>query len=758
MLNKLFSKENSKLLLEGNFGMEKEHLRVQKSGEVASSNHPEAFGNKLNNPYITTDFSESQLEMITPVCKSINDVHQMLENIHDIVSSNIGDELLWPGSLPPEIEDEDSIKIAMYDQSKEGKGQEVYRQFLVDKYGKKKQLLCGIHYNYSLADRAIEWLYNEIGGNEADMQTFKNQLYLKMARNFMRNRWLLVYLMGASPTGTASFVDKSYPHATSLRNSQYGYCNKDEILLSYNNLEEYTADFKEYISKGTLQYEKELYSPIRLKSQPFNINGLLENGINYLEIRLLDVNPLNKVGIDIEDLRFIHLFMLYNLMLDESTLSKEEQLYANDNVNRVALYGRQDGFTIKDSRGQDKELVTYANEILSGMKTMVNKLTEEEEWHGALEAQIKKLDNKNLLPSSKIACYVEENGFETFNIERAKEYAMETGRNSYRLKGFEDLELSTQILLRGAIKSGVEFEVLDRQDNFIALKKNNQLEYVKQATKTSLDSYSTFLIMENKLVSKIVLEKAGVKVPAGEIYTNPEDALLDYSYFKDKEIVVKPKSTNFGIGITIIKGLKDHETYEKAVKMAFDHDQSVLVEEFIKGKEYRFLVMGNETVGILHRVPANVTGNDLQTVKQLVKEKNKDPLRGIGYKTPLEKIKCGEAEELFLKLQGLTFDYIPKKAEVVYLRENSNISTGGDSIDFTDDIIQPYKDIAVRAAKAAGAKICGVDIMIQDIKAIPNHDNHAIIEINFNPAIHIHGFPYKGINRKAEEKILNLLF
>ncbi|WP_105617061.1 bifunctional glutamate--cysteine ligase GshA/glutathione synthetase GshB [Vallitalea okinawensis] len=758
MLNKLFNKENSRLLLEGNFGMEKEHLRVQKNGEIASSNHPEAFGNKLANPYITTDFSESQLEMITPVCKSINDVHQMLENIHDIVSSNIDDELLWPGSLPPEILDEDSIKIAMYDRSKEGKGQEAYRQFLVDKYGKKKQLLCGIHYNYSLSDRAIEWMFKEIGFNEGNLQTFKNQLYLKIARNFMKNRWLLVYLMGASPTGTASFVDKSYPHAISLRNSQYGYCNKDEILLSYNNLEEYAEDFREYISKGTLQYEKELYSPIRLKSHPFNIDGLLENGINYLEMRLLDVNPLDKVGITIDDLRFIHLFMLYNLMLDESSLSKAEQLHANDNVNRVALYGRQDGLTLNDINGQEKELVVHANELLANIRTMVDKLTDDVEWHNALKIQMNKLNNKELLPSSQIASYVEEKDFKRFNLERAAEYAQETKQKSYRLKGYEDLELSTQILLRGAIKNGVEFEVLDRQDNFIALKKNQRLEYVKQATKTSLDSYSTFLIMENKLVSKIVLEKAGVKVPAGAIYTSGDEALVDYKYYRNKKIVVKPKSTNFGIGITIIKGLKDYETYEKAVKMAFSHDRSVLVEEFIKGKEYRFLVMGDETIGILHRVPANVTGNDHHTIRELVKAKNEDPLRGKGYRTPLEKIKCGEAEELFLELQGLTFDYIPKKDEVVYLRENSNISTGGDSIDFTDDIIQPYKDIAVKAAKAAGATICGVDIMIDDIMATPNENNHAIIEINFNPAIHIHGFPYKGVNRKAEEKILDLLF
>lgn len=163
-------------------------------------------------------------------------------------------------------------------------------------------------------------------------------------------------------------------------------------------------------------------------------------------------------------------------------------------------------------------------------------------------------------------------------------------------------------------------------------------------------------------------------------------------------------------------------------------------------------------VGILHRVPANVKGDGKSNIRELVKEKNKDPLRGKGYKTPLEKIRLGESEEMFLKNNGLDFDYIPKKDEIVYLRENSNISTGGDSVDFTDEIHTSYKEVAIKCAKAARAKITGVDMMIKNIYEEENGDNYGIIEINFNPAIHIHCFPYKGENRKAGEKVIKLLF
>ncbi|WP_318508726.1 hypothetical protein [Bacillus sp. T3] len=192
--------------------------------------------------------------------------------------------------------------------------------------------------------------------------------------------------------------------------------------------------------------------------------------------------------------------------------------------------------------------------------------------------------------------------------------------------------------------------------------------------------------------------------------------------------------------------------------MAFEHDQTVLLEEFMTGMEYRFLVMGDEVVGILHRVPANVVGDSIHTIEQLVQEKNKDPLRGKGYKTPLERIQLGEVEKMFLKNQSKHITDIPSTGEIVYLRENSNISTGGDSIDFTDEILESYKKIAIQSAKAADATFCGVDMMIDDIEKEATDSNYSIIEINFNPAIHIHCYPYKGQNRKADEKILDLLF
>ena len=309
--------------------------------------------------------------------------------------------------------------------------------------------------------------------------------------------------------------------------------------------------------------------------------------------------------------------------------------------------------------------------------------------------------------------------------------------------------------MKEAVKRGIKVDVLDRNENFISLKRKEKIEYVKQATKTSKDNYVSVLIMENKSVTKKVLEQCNIRVPKGIEVNSLEEGRSVAELYKNKPVVIKPKSTNFGTGISIFSEGTDKESLVKAFEIAFKYDDTVLLEEFIKGKEYRFLVINDKVCGILHRVPANVIGDGKKTIRQLVEIKNQDPLRGYHYVTPLEKINLDENAALFLKVQNKTFDYIPSENEIVYLRENSNISTGGDSIDYTDMIPEKFKNIAVACARAVNAKICGVDMMLEDYS--DENKPYGIIELNFNPAIHIHCYPYKGTERKIGEEVLKLL-
>ena len=749
-------------LLKGNCGIEREMLRVDKNGYLSFTDHPEIFGDKVLNPYITTDFSESQVEVITPALDKIEETYSFLKALYDIVALEIGDEILWPQSMPCFIPEDDEIPVAKY--SEEGREAEEYRNKLLKKYGGKKQLISGIHYNYSFNEEIIRKLY-ESSDKELTYKEYKNSIYLKVARNYLRYRWIIVYLLGAAPVIHESFLNGcscklkqisedgyTLDGAVSHRNGECGYRNKEELYPNYDTVEDYVESINKYVNDGVIDSHKELYSQVRLKAkEPKNfLNSLLEDGISYLEYRSIDINPFEKGGISLNDLYFLQLLNIYMLIKEESSYDKWQQ-EAVRNQHLVAKYGIENVELIKDGEIIDRR--SWGLEILNEMKAMNSELNLGKE--DIINEAIVKMTDSSLTYAYNYKKLIEEKGYRKANVDLDEGYKESAYNNRFKLEGFEDLELSTQILMKEAIKRGIKTDIVDRSENFISLTKGEKVEYVKQATKTSKDNYVTVLIMENKTVTKKVLAKEGIKVPVGEEFDSLAEAKISINNYIEKPIVIKPKSTNFGTGINIFPEGANAEDIERAFEIAFKFDKTVLIEEFIKGKEYRFLVIDDKVVGILHRVPANVLGDGVKTIRELVELKNQNPLRGKGYVTPLEKINLGENEAIFLKQQNKNFDYVPLAGETVYLRENSNISTGGDSIDYTDDIPQKFKDIAVKASKAAGAKICGVDMMLEDYS--DENTNYAIIEINFNPAIHIHSYPFIGTERKIAVEVLKLL-
>jgi len=755
-------------LLLGEFALEKENTRVDQNGKLAVTPHPTTFGSKMENIFIKTDFSESQIEMITPIFNTIDETYQFLETLHDIVTLELKDEYLWPSSNPPELPIEEQIPLANMNDPIEDQ----YRFDLANKYGRKRQLLSGIHYNFSFNEEFLKKWHKEVD-LKGSFKDFKDAIYLRVARNTLKYRWLLIYLTGASPVFHKTYIEECVEQAdqldensfffqtmNSLRNSEFGYRNEQSIHVSFDSIEDYVKDLQSFIQKKELLDVRELYSLVRLKTTGGKdyLQDLLDSGISYLELRMIDLNPLTKNGISRETMQFIHLFLIYILVKQDEPFDVEEQRVADLNHDLLTNNGIMERLYVHDDNRpvlmQEKGL-----EMIEDMQEMIRILKpNDQRFENVLKLEKQKLVNDKLSFANQIIAEIQKSSYLPYHLNKAKQYADESTNSGYHFFGYEDLELSTQLLLKAALKRGIEFEIIDRDENFIVLKKGDQKEYVKQATKTSLDSYMTVLIMENKLVTKEVLKKKGIRVPKGKAYRDLGEAMNDFELSQGKPVVIKPKSTNFGLGITIFTSSFSKEDYQKAFEMAFEHDKTVLLEEFLTGKEYRFLVMGDEVVGILHRVPANVIGDGVHTIEQLVHDKNSNPLRGEGYKTPLERIRLGEVEKMFLKNQSKSMKDILEKGEIVYLRENSNISTGGDSIDYTDEIPYSYKRIAIQSAKAAGAMFCGVDMMIDNIEDEASLTNFGIIEINFNPAIHIHCYPYKGKNRKADEKILDLLF
>ncbi|RHW31390.1 bifunctional glutamate--cysteine ligase GshA/glutathione synthetase GshB [Lysinibacillus yapensis] len=734
-------------LLKAHYGIEKESQRVDLSGNLAKTDHPKSIVMADDHPYIQRDFSETQMELVTPVAETLRELFNYLAAIHDVAYRSMDkNEMLWPLSMPPQLpEKEQEIVIAKLKNAQNVQ----YRQSLANSYGRRKQMICGIHFNFEFGPELIHALFN-LQSEIKDYRQFKNEVYLKVTRNYLHHRWFITYLFGASPSSEENFFEEESLNKAvrSIRCSKYGYVNPDDVQVSYSSLEDYIASLSSMVQKGILSEEKEFYSPVRLRSGCHDSSDLEANGILYIELRNIDLNPFETYGIGYEQAEFLHLFLIYLLWKDEGENCDEWVNTGDFYNNLVAL----------EHPLEPTQFETEARNIIDEMEQL---------------AEIMDLPTSNTLfihlremlndPSKTLAGRLYKESEKSSQREVATSIATENYQKAweqpYQLSGFTDMELSTQILMFDAIQQGIRLEILDRQDQFLKLQLNDHIEYVKNGNMTSKDSYVSTLIMENKTVTKKILQQHGFRVPKGEEFQTIEHALRSYDLFSAKSFVVKPKTTNYGLGISIFKEGANLEDYQKAITLAFNEDSSILIEEFIKGTEYRFFVLNDRVYAVLLRIPANVEGDGKQTIEELVIQKNRDPLRGRNHRTPLESMQLGELENLMLKGQSYHKDSIPAKGEIVYLRENSNISTGGDSIDVTDQIPDDYKKIAVDAVSALGVKICGIDLIIENTEVpAANQNAYGIIEANFNPSMYMHIYPYKGESRRLTMHVLHYLF
>ncbi|MFS9197939.1 bifunctional glutamate--cysteine ligase GshA/glutathione synthetase GshB [Streptococcus vestibularis] len=744
-INQLFQKlEATSPILQANFGIERESLRVNRQGKLAHTPHPSCLGARSFHPYIQTDFCEFQMELITPVAKSTTEARRFLGAITDVAGRSISkDELLWPLSMPPRIKAQE-IQVAQL----ENEFERHYRNYLAEKYGTKLQAISGIHYNMELGEDLVEALFKE--SDQTDMIIFKNALYLKLAQNYLRYRWVITYLFGAAPVAEQGFFDQEVPEPVrSFRNSDHGYVNKEEIQVSFSSLEDYVSAIENYIEQGDLIAEKEFYSAVRFRGQKVN-RSFLDKGITYLEFRNFDLNPFERIGISQDTMDTVHLLLLAFLWLD-----------APENVDQALTQGH----ALNEKIALSHPLEPLPSEAeTQNITTALDQLVQHfglGDYHQGLVKQVKDAfaDPSQTL-AAQLLPHIKDKSLADFALDKALAYHDYDWTAHYALKGYEEMELSTQMLLFDAIQKGIHFEILDEQDQFLKLWHKDHVEYVKNGNMTSKDNYVVPLAMANKTVTKKILADAGFPVPAGDEFTSLEQGLAYYPLIKDKQIVVKPKSTNFGLGISIFQEPASLDNYQKALEIAFAEDTAVLVEEFIPGTEYRFFILDGRCEAVLLRVAANVVGDGKHTIRELVAQKNANPLRGRDHRSPLEIIALGDIEQLMLTQQGYTPDDILPEGKKVNLRRNSNISTGGDSIDVTEIMDSSYQELAAAMATSMGAWACGVDLIIPDKTQPASKENPhcTCIELNFNPSMYMHTYCAEGPGQAITPKILDKLF
>ena len=325
---------NSKYFYSGKFGIERETLRVDNQNKLSQTPHP--FG---NDEHITRDFCENQIELVTPVCNSIDEAVDALAELDKKAREELAKngESIWLYSNPPHFDNESEIPIA--DFTGDHSSKRAYREVLEQKYGKKLMLFSGVHFNFSFAEEFLR----ELNTNNTDFQTFRDELYLRLYKQLMVHSWLLVLLTAASPYYDAS-LDKDgksgiiISEYSSLRNSKRGYWNKFLPILDHRNLKTFTGSIKKHIVTGSLYSASELYLPIRLKPSGENsLENLAANGVDHIELRMFDINPSAPLGIDERDLEFAHLLILYLLSQPDFDFTPELQEQAVFNHKNTAL-------------------------------------------------------------------------------------------------------------------------------------------------------------------------------------------------------------------------------------------------------------------------------------------------------------------------------------------------------------------------------------------------------------------------------------
>lgn len=433
LVNAADNKEFRKYLLDCNFGLERENIRVDKTGTLAMTSHPNFFGDRMKNPYIKTDFSESQIEMATPVKSTIDETYCELEKIHDFVSSKLDNEYLWPQSTPPNIPEGCEIPIANMGDYEEEK----FRYVLAEKYGRKQQLYCGIHYNFSFKEEYLNELYKKLMNGETYTE-FKNNVYLKICRNFLKYRWLLIYLTGTSPVFHKSFakeyVKKStrldsescyFPDMISLRNSNYGYKNRENYQVPFDTVNNYTAYIDKLVSDNKLQSICEFYGPVRLKTGNNDdlSHELLEFGIKYIELRIFDLNPLFKNGISRDELYFIHIFALYMLFKKEDKFTEEDYEIGDMNAQLISFYGLKKDILLYDRNNTRIPFLQKAQEIINGISEMLKILHIESEYFTSLTEKAQNtVKNSCESFASQILKGTQENSFISFHMKKVLNY------------------------------------------------------------------------------------------------------------------------------------------------------------------------------------------------------------------------------------------------------------------------------------------------------------------------------------------------
>ena len=452
-LSRLIASSEKNILEGRQIGVEKECLRVSPEGSISQKPHPASLGSALTNPYITTDYSEALMEFIPPPFDHIENVLAFLRDTQSFVYGELENEILWATSMPCVVAGDESIPIAQYGRSNAGMMKTAYRRGLGHRYGRVMQVIAGVHFNYSFPEEFWR-LYQQLEEDEQPLQDFISESYFSMIRNLQRYGWLVPYLFGASPAVCKSFLggkesnleefdQYTYygPYATSLRMGDIGYQNNKEneigVKACYRNIDAYVkslthaietpysgyqkfgvkvGDEYQQLNTNILQIENEYYSTVRPKQllQGYEKPSLAlkRRGVRYIELRSLDVNAYDPLGINESQLRFLEAFMVFCLIQESPQICYMEREEIDQNELEVAHYGRTPGFKLRRDASECslKDWALEVCDVMQGVCELLDKSHEGNPYVRALQQQVEKIKEPELTPSAVMLREMRERG------------------------------------------------------------------------------------------------------------------------------------------------------------------------------------------------------------------------------------------------------------------------------------------------------------------------------------------------------------
>ncbi|MCP5175699.1 MAG: glutamate--cysteine ligase [Moraxellaceae bacterium] len=465
-------------------GLEKEALRMSKDGMISQTEHPRALGSALTHPHITTDYSEALIELITPATKSIDETLDFLEDLHRFCYQNMGEERLWLNSMPCMIGLEDSqIPLAYYGESNIGKLKTLYRHGLGVRYGRKMQTIAGIHYNLSFPNEFWQ-AWQQASQNTQDLQEFINEKYFALIRTFQRHSYLLLYLLGASPAVCSCFLlgrehnlkslsagTLYQPYATSLRMSRLGYQNtvQRDLQVSYNHLPDYIdnlshaihteyAPFAELgikkdgvyqqMNANILQIENEYYGLIRPKQTAQRgekpTQALKARGIEYIEMRCVDLNPFSPIGIDSSTAHFLEVFALHSVLSDSPDFTPAKYAELAQRQEQMVEQGRAANLhiTINGQQANFKDCAVELLEEMQQVAVVLDNAHHTTRYSESISQQMAKIENPELTYAAQVLAQMSKhnNNFFAFGAaiaEQHRDYFLSQSLSAERLAAFE---------------------------------------------------------------------------------------------------------------------------------------------------------------------------------------------------------------------------------------------------------------------------------------------------------------------------------